>query len=101
MSLTFCPLFRRKSIFDGKKYSLYEATQLQRKNETEQRKERGKLAIINDVAGNDPAFKKEKQEAKDRIKELRGDYNRLGLILAPYSIIKKPGRSYNVNARKN
>ena len=85
--------------FDGEKMSLYSATQWQRANETEQRRERGKLEIIRQVAGNDPAFRQDMRESQARIKELRTDYARLGKVLEPHGINMKHGRKYNINAR--
>jgi len=87
--------------FDGKKMTLYTATQQQRQNETEQRRERGKLEILRQVAGSDPAFKQDMASSRARIKELRADYSRLGEALQPHGIIMKKGRTYNINARGN
>ena len=86
-------------VFDGRKLALYDATQLQRQLETEQRKHRGALEIIRQVGGNDPAFKQDKKELWATIQGLRKQYNRLGDTLAPHAIIRKPGRMYNINQR--
>ena len=88
-----------KIEFNGKKHTLYELTQLQRQNETDQRKERGKLEIIRQVAGSDPAFKQDMRESQAKIKDLRTEYSRLGQVLEPHGIIMKPNRAYNINAR--
>ena len=84
---------------DGEKMSLYTATQKQRANETEQRRERGKLEIIRQVSKGDPAFRQDMRESQERIKELRTDYSRLGEALEPYGIRMKTERAYNINAR--
>jgi hypothetical protein len=85
--------------FEGKKYTLYELTQLQRRNETEQRRNRGALEIVRQVAGADPAFAHDKARLNGRIRELRGEYDRLGKVLEPFAIRSEKERTYNVAAR--
>jgi hypothetical protein len=87
--------------FDGEKHTLYELTQTQRQIEVELRRTRGAREIIYQVGGADPAFRQDLKDMDIQIKGLRNDYDRLGRTLEPYGIIKKPGRTYNINARGN
>jgi hypothetical protein len=84
--------------YHGERKTLYEATQIQRGLETELRRNRGALAIIKGVAGHDPAFAHDKAVVNKRIKELRGEYDRLGKLLQPHSVRQKNERSYNVRS---
>jgi hypothetical protein len=87
--------------FRGKRMALYEATQRQRKLETEMRRERGRLACVREVAGADPVFKKDVERSRARIKGLRAAYKELGEALGPSAIRAKWDRSYNVRGGKN
>ncbi|MDR1412221.1 MAG: phage minor capsid protein, partial [Spirochaetaceae bacterium] len=62
-------------VFRGKHYTLYEAEQMQRQIEARMRRWRERKAVIQEVAGADPAFKMDLAAAKDRIKGLRAEYS--------------------------
>jgi hypothetical protein len=85
--------------FRGKKMTLYEATQAQRRVETRTRKERGRLACIEAVAGTDPALAKDLKKSRDKIRELRAAYQELGEAVKPAAIRAKWERTYNVGGR--
>jgi len=87
--------------FEGKKYTKYQASQLQRQIETESRKTRGVKEILHNVAGNDPAFRRERNELNASIKALNERYERLGETLKPYAMRAKKERMYNIDARGN
>jgi len=87
--------------WNGERISLYDATQVQRRIETELRRNRGALEIVRQVAGVDPAFQHDKSVLNRRIKGLRAEYDRLGDILKPHAIRSKAERSYNIAARAN
>jgi hypothetical protein len=82
--------------FHGKHYTLYEAEQLQRQIETQTRRWRERKAVIQAVAGTDPAFKRDLSIARGKIKELRNEYGSLGGALAAHNMRMKWERSYNV-----
>jgi hypothetical protein len=82
--------------FRGKRMTLYEATQEQRKVETRLRRERGALACIQEVAGGDSDFAGDVNRSKERIKALRETYKELGERLKPANIRAKTERTYNI-----
>jgi hypothetical protein len=82
--------------FRGKHYTLYEAEQLQRQIETQTRRWRERKAVIQAVAGTDPAFKSDLALTNSRIKDLRAEYSSLGGVLAPHKLRMKWERTYNV-----
>jgi hypothetical protein len=86
--------------FRGKRMTLYEAAQAQRRLETEARRERGRLACVREVAGSDPAFKKDVEKSQARIKNLRAAYKELGEVLEPSAIRAKWERTYNIGGGK-
>jgi hypothetical protein len=86
--------------FRGTHYTLYEAEQLQRKIETQTRRWRERKAVVQAVAGTDPAFKKDLAVARNRIKELRLEYSSLGEALEPRKMRMKWERTYNVGSGK-
>jgi hypothetical protein len=86
--------------FDGKKMSLYQATQWQRQNETEQRRTRAAREVLYPFR-NDKDFKADYQGLGKQIKALDADYKRMGDALRPYAIRQKDERKYNINARGN
>jgi hypothetical protein len=90
-----------KIEFEGKTYSKYQASQLQRQIELQLRQNRGVKEILHNVAGNDPAFRREKSELNATIKALNGRYERLGDTLRPYAMRAKRERTYNIDARGN
>jgi hypothetical protein len=86
--------------FHGKQYTLYEAEQLQRQLETQMRRWRERKAVVQEVAGTDPAFRKDLTMARGKIKELRTEYGSLGGALAPHNMRMKWERSYNVGSSR-
>jgi hypothetical protein len=86
--------------FRGKHYTLYEAEQLQRQIETRTRRWRERKAVIQAVAGTDPAFKSDLALANGKIKALRAEYSSLGGVLAPHKMRMKWERAYNVEPGK-
>jgi hypothetical protein len=86
--------------FRGKRMTLYEATQRQRRLETEMRRERGRLACVREVAGSDPAFEGDLRRSRARLAGLREAYKELGALVEPSAIRAKWDRAYNVGARK-
>jgi len=85
--------------FEGKKYSKYQASQLQRQIETELRRQRGVKEILHNVAGNDPEFRRERNDVNASIRILNARYEKLGETLAPYAMRAKTERTYNIDAR--
>jgi hypothetical protein len=86
--------------FHGKHYTFYEAEQLQRQIEVQTRRWRERKAVIQAVAGIDPAFTGDLAVAKDKIKKLRLEYSSLGGALAPHNMRMKWERSYNTGPGK-
>jgi hypothetical protein len=86
--------------FRGNHYTLYEAEQLQRQLETQMRRWRERKAVVQAVAGTDPAFKNDLAQANSRIRELRAEYSSLGGALEPHKMRMKWERAYNVGPGK-
>jgi hypothetical protein len=80
--------------FHGKKMSLYEAEQEQRKLETAMRYERENLNLLKEVRDTDPAREREYKESRARLAELRNEYKELGAVLEPHAMRMKMERSY-------
>jgi len=85
--------------YNGQHLTLYQGEQMQRRIETELRRNRGKQEILKSVAGSDPAFSHDLAETRNRIRVLRAEYDRLGDTLEPYAIRAKRERTYNVAQR--
>ena len=84
--------------FDGQHMSLYQATQWQRKNETEQRRTRAAREVLYPFR-NDKEFKADYKELGARVRALDTSYKRMGAALEPMALRMKPERKYNINAR--
>jgi hypothetical protein len=80
--------------FHGKHYTLYDAEQLQRRYETEMRKERENNNLLKQVRDVDPVMEREYQQSRTRLAGLREGYKELGAVLAPHSMRMKMERSY-------
>jgi hypothetical protein len=80
--------------FQGKKYTLYGAEQLQRRYEAELRKTREQGELLKRAAGGDPAFSAELRKTTERIGALRAGYAALGAALDPKALRMKRERTY-------
>jgi hypothetical protein len=80
--------------FHGKRYTLYEAEQLQRRYETEMRKEREQGNLYKQVMEADDVFRHDYTKSRGRLAGLREGYKELGETLKPHAIRTKMERSY-------
>ena len=71
-----------------------EGTQLQRRLETETRRERENLNLLKEVQDTDPILERDYQRSREWLAGLRGEYNALGEALKPKAIRMKWERSY-------
>jgi len=81
-------------MWNGRKLTLYEAEQQQRKLETAMRRERENLSLLATVKDTDPLMRGYWRQSKNRIAGLRREYQRLGAVVRPHGLRMKPERSY-------
>jgi hypothetical protein len=80
-------------IYNGKKMTLYEATQYQRKIETAMRYEKGNINLLNGVKYTDSARYNDYRNSKEKLAGLNKEYKQLGAVLEPAAIRMKPERA--------
>jgi len=81
-------------VFDGKQMSIYEGTQAQRALETDMRKTREEFNMLKELRDTDPRLERDYQRCKQKLAELRGEYQALANVLKPVSIRAKLERTY-------
>jgi hypothetical protein len=81
-------------VWNGKKITVYAATQEQRRIETSMRKTREYLNLLKEVRETIPEMESEYQKSKRSLALLRGEYHTLGDKLKPLAIREKMERSY-------
>ena len=86
--------------FNGKHYTLYQAEQLQRRLETEIRRQKETSNLFKQVKKDNPEFNKDYQESVRRTLGLQMGYGKLGKALEPHAIRTKWDRSFVIRDKQ-